>query len=99
MNLYLRNTLVAIGIIALWAWVAADDWQHELELEQTERARIRAIHEYHQSKLSSAQSEDSVDTTPVPTPEPEPTYISAPVKTAKRALVKTKHKIKKSVKR
>jgi len=91
--------LVCLTIIALWAWMAADDWEQEQELERSERERIQAIQAYNKSKLSPAQSEDDVDTTPLPIAEAEPTYISAPVNRAKKTVVKTKKRIKKTVKR
>jgi hypothetical protein len=83
----------------MWAWVAADDWEHEIMLEQAEQARIQSIKDYHKSMQSSALNEDYVDTTPLPIAEAEPTYISAPVQTAKKSLVKAKKRIKKTVKR
>jgi type II secretory pathway pseudopilin PulG len=91
--------LLCITIIALWAWVAADDWEQEQELERSERERIQAIQAYNKSKLSPAQSEDEVDTTPLPIAEAEPTYISAPVQRAKNSVVKAKKRIKKTVKK
>ena len=94
----LFRILVCLTVIGLWAWVAADDWEQEQELERAERERIQAIIAYNKSKLSPAQSEDEVDTTPLPVVEAEPTYISAPVQRAKNSVVKTKKRIKKSVK-
>jgi hypothetical protein len=78
----------------MWAWMSADDWEHEQEQERIERERITAIKQYQLSKQSPALSEDYVDTTPLPTPEAEPVFISA-----KKAVVKTKRRIKKTVKR
>ena len=94
----LIRILVCLTIIGLWAWVAADDWEQEQELERSERERIQAIQAYNKSKLSPAQSEDYVDTTPLPIAEAEPTYISAPVQSAKKTVVKAKKRIKRSVK-
>jgi len=95
----LFRILVCATIVAMWAWVAADDWEHEIMLEQAEQARIQSIKDYHKSMQSSALNEDYVDTTPLPIAEAEPTYISAPVQTAKKSLVKAKKRIKKTVKR
>ena len=94
----LFRILVCATIVAMWAWVAADDWEHEMALEQSEQERIRAIEQYNKSKQSPALSEDDVDTTPVPVPEAEPTYISAPVQRAKNTVVKAKKRIKNRVK-
>jgi hypothetical protein len=79
--------------------MSADDWEHEMALERSEQERITRIQEYQKSIQSSALSEDDVDTTPVPIAEAEPTYISAPVKSAKNTVVKAKKRIKKSVKK
>jgi hypothetical protein len=79
--------------------MSADDWEHEMILEQAEQQRIRSIEQYNKSKQSFALSEDDVDSTPVPIAEAEPTYISAPVQRAKNTLVKAKKRIKKTVKR
>jgi len=95
----LVRIILCLTIIALWAWVAADDWEHEMALEQSEQERIRAIKNYTASKQSSALDEDYVDTTPIPVPEAEPTYISAPVQSAKKSVVKAKKKIKRRVKK
>lgn len=97
MNLLIRNTLIAVTILALWAWVAADDWAHELELERSEQQRVQSIRQYELSKRADRTGEDWVDTTPLPVAEPEPTYISAPLKRTKQAVVRTKQQIKKSV--
>jgi hypothetical protein len=78
--------------------MSADDWEHEMIMEQAEQERITAIKNYNASKQSSALSEDYVDTTPVPIVEAEPTYISAPVQSAKKTVVKAKKRIKRSVK-
>ena len=94
----LFRILVCLTVIGLWAWVAADDWEQEQEFDRAERERIASIQAYNKSKLSPAQSEDEVDTTPIPVAEAEPTYISAPVQRAKKSVVKAKKRIKKSVK-
>jgi hypothetical protein len=90
--------ILCLTIIGLWAWVAADDWEQEMVNDRVEQERQLAIQAYNKSKLSPAQSEDDVDTTPLPVKEAEPTYISAPVKTAKNSVVKTKKRIKRTVK-
>ena len=95
----LLRILVCLTIILGWAWVAADDWEHEQELERAEQERMTAIKQYHKSMQSFTLSEDWVDTTPLPIAEAEPTYISAPVETAKKSVVKAKKRIKKSVKK
>ena len=95
----LIRILVCLTIIGLWAWVAADDWEQEQALERSEQERVRAIQEYNRSKQSSALNEDEVDTTPIPVVEAEPTYISAPVQSAKKSVVKAKKKIKRTVKK
>jgi hypothetical protein len=79
--------------------MSADDWEHELEQERIEQERITAIKNYTASKQSSALNEDDVDTTPVPIAEAEPTFVSAPVQSAKKSVVKAKKKIKRTVKR
>ena len=98
MTLISKITLCT-AVVALWAWVAADDWEHEQEVERAERARVTAIQQYHksQSLQSPALSEDEVDVTPAPTVEPEPTFVSAPVQTAKKRVVQAKKRIKKTV--
>jgi hypothetical protein len=95
----ITKILVCVTIIGLWAWVAADDWEHEQEVERAEQQRIQAIEQYHksQSLQSPALSEDEVDVTPAPTVEPEPTFVSAPVQTAKKRVVQAKKRIKKTV--
>ena len=95
----LIRILVCLTIIALWAWMSADDWEHEMIMEQAEQERITAIKNYNASKQSSALNEDYVDTTPLPIAEAEPTYISAPVQRAKNSVVKAKKKIKRTVKK
>jgi len=95
----LFRILVCATIVSMWAWMSADDWEHEMIMEQAEQERITAIKNYNASKQSSALSEDYVDTTPVPIAEAEPTYISAPVQRAKNTVVKAKKKIKRTVKR
>ena len=90
--------LVCASIVLLWLWMSADDWEQELEFDRAEHERVRAIQEYQAGKQSSALDEDYVDTTPLPVKEAEPTYISAPVQRAKNSVVKTKKRIKKSVK-
>jgi hypothetical protein len=82
----------------LWAWTSADDWEQEMINERVEQERIDSIQTYNKRMQSSALSEDDVDTTPLPVKEAEPTYISAPVQRAKKSVVKTKKRIKKSVK-
>ena len=94
----LFRILVCATIVSMWAWMSADDWEHEMALERIERERITAIKQYQLSKQSPALSEDDVDTTPVPILEAEPTYISAPVQRAKNTVVKTKKRIKRTVK-
>jgi Flp pilus assembly protein CpaB len=94
----LIRILVCLTIIGLWAWMSADDWEHEMIMEQAEQERIRAIEQYNKSKQSSALNEDDVDTTPVPIAEAEPVYI-APTQRAKNTVVKAKKRIKKTVKR
>lgn len=83
----------------MWAWMSADEWEQQLINEQVEQERIDSIQAYNRSKQSSAVSEDYVDTTPVAQAEAEPTYMSAPVQSAKKSVIKTKKRIKKSVKR
>jgi hypothetical protein len=95
----LVRILICLTIIGLWAWMSADDWEHELEQERIEQERITAIKNYTASKQSSALNEDDVDTTPVPIAEAEPTFVSAPVQSAKKSVVKAKKKIKRTVKR
>ena len=88
----LFRILVCLTVIGLWAWVAADEWEQELELDRVERERVQAIHEYHQSKRADRTDEDYVDTT-LPEIEPEqPIYYSA-----KHTVVKTKKRIKRTV--
>ena len=91
--------ILCLTIIGLWAWMSADDWEHEMIMEQAEQERITAIKNYNTSKQSSALNEDWVDTTPLPIAEAEPTYISAPVQRAKNTVVRAKKKIKRTVKR
>ena len=90
--------LVCLTIVVLWAWTSADDWEQEMINERVEQERIDSIQAYNKRMQSSALSEDYVDTTPLPVKEAEPTYISAPVQRAKKSVVKTKKRIKKSVK-
>jgi hypothetical protein len=94
----LFRILVCLTVIGLWAWVAADDWEQEQELERAERERMQSIYKYELSKRADRTSEDYVDTTPIPVAEPEPTYVSAPVQRAKNSVVKTKKRIKRTVK-
>ena len=90
----LIRILICATIILLWAWMSADDWEHEMILERAEQERITAIKNYNASKQSSALSEDDVDTTPIPVVEPdEPVFQSA-----KKTVVKTKKRIKSRVK-
>jgi hypothetical protein len=77
----------------MWAWMSADDWEHEMIMERAEHERITAIKNYTASKQSFTLSEDDVDTTPLPVPEAEPVFISA-----KKTVIKTKKRIKRSVK-
>ena len=90
--------ILCLTIIGLWAWMSADDWEHEMIMEQSEQERITAIQEYNRKLQSSALGEDYVDTTPIDIAEAEPTYISAPVQTAKNTVIKTKKRIKRTVK-
>jgi DNA-binding SARP family transcriptional activator len=78
--------------------MSADEWEQEMISERVEQERQKSIEAYNRSKQSSALSEDYVDTTPIPVKEAEPTYISAPVQRAKKSVVTTKKRIKKSVK-
>jgi hypothetical protein len=94
----LFRILVCLTIILMWAWMSADEWEQELKNEQMEQERVQSILAYNKSKQSSALNEDYVDTTPIPVKEAEPTYVSAPVKSAKKSVVKAKKRIKKSVK-
>ena len=90
----LIRILICATIILLWAWMSADDWEHEMILERAEQERITAIKNYNASKQSSALSEDDVDTTPIPVVEPdEPVFQSA-----KNTVVKAKKRIKSRVK-
>ena len=85
---------ICLTIIGLWAWMSADDWEHEIEQERIEHERLQAIQEYQKSIRADRTSEDYVDTTPIPVIEPdEPVFQSA-----KKTVVKTKKRIKKSVK-
>ena len=68
-------------------------------LERAEQERVRAIQEYQKSIRADRTSEDEVDTTPLPIAEAEPTFVSAPVQSAKKTVVKAKKKIKRTVKR
>jgi hypothetical protein len=79
--------------------MSADEWEQEMISERVEQERITAIKNYNASKQSSALNEDYVDTTPLPIAEAEPTYISAPVQSAKKSVVKAKKKIKRGVKK
>jgi hypothetical protein len=79
--------------------MSADDWEHEQEQERIEQERVRSIEQYNKSKQSFTLNEDYVDTTPVPIAEAEPTFVSAPVQSAKKSVVKAKKKIKRRVKR
>jgi hypothetical protein len=94
----LFRILVCLTIILMWAWMSADEWEQELISERVEQERQQSILAYNKSKQSSALNEDYVDTTPLPTQEAEPTYVSAPVKSAKKSVVKAKKRIEKSVK-
>jgi hypothetical protein len=94
----LFRILVCATIVLLWLWMSADDWEQEMINERVEQERIDSIQAYNKRMQSSALSEDDVDTTPVAIPEAEPTYISAPVQRAKKTVVKTKKRIKKTVK-
>jgi hypothetical protein len=94
----LFRILVCLTIVVLWAWTSADDWEQEMINERVEQERIDSIQAYNKRMQSSALSEDDVDTTPLPVKEAEPTYISAPVQRAKNSVVKTKKRIKKTVK-
>ena len=91
--------ILCLTLIALWAWMSADEWEQEMISERVEQERIESIQAYNKRMQSSALSEDYVDTTPLPIAEAEPTYISAPVQTAKKNVVKAKKRIKKSVKK
>lgn len=93
----IAKILLCVAILALWLWTSADDWEHDQEQERSERERVQAIHEYQQSKQSYALGEDYVDTTPLPVVEREPTFVSAPLQTAKNSVVKNKKRIKRSV--
>jgi hypothetical protein len=93
----LFRILVCATIVLMWAWMSADEWEQELKNEQMEQERVQSIQAYNKSKQSSALSEDYVDTTPVAIPEAEPTYISAPVKRAKKSVVTAKRQIKRRV--
>jgi hypothetical protein len=77
--------------------MSADEWEQEMISERVEQERQKSIEAYNRSKQSSALSEDYVDTTPIPVKEAEPTYVSAPVKTAKKSVVKAKKQIKRRV--
>jgi len=90
--------ILCLTIVGLWVWMSADEWEQEMISERVEQERILAIQAYNKSKLSPAQSEDWVDTTPIPTIEPEPTYMSAPVQRAKKSAVRAKKQIKRTVK-
>ena len=90
----LFRILVCATIVSMWAWMSADDWEHELKQERVEHERLQAIRDYQKSLQSSAESEDYVDTTPGPVPEAEPVYVSA-----KKTVIKTKKRIKRTVKR
>jgi hypothetical protein len=79
--------------------MSADDWEHEMILERAEQERVRAIQEYQKSIRADRTSEDEVDTTPLPIAEAEPTFVSAPVQSAKKTVVKAKKKIKRTVKK
>ena len=94
----LIRILICLTIIGLWAWMSADDWEHEMILERSEQERIQSIKEYHKSIRADRTSEDYVDTTPVAIPEAEPTFVSAPVQRAKKSVVKAKKRIKRTVK-
>ena len=94
----LFRILVCVTIVSMWAWMSADDWEHEMILERSEQERIQSIKEYHKSIRADRTSEDYVDTTPVPIQEAEPTFVSAPVQRAKNTVVKAKKKIKRTVK-
>jgi hypothetical protein len=73
--------------------MSADDWEHEMIMEQSEQERIQSIKDYNRRLQSSALSEDDVDTTPIDIPAAEPVFISA-----KKTVVKTKRRIKRTVK-
>jgi hypothetical protein len=93
----LFRILVCATIVVLWAWTSADDWEQEMVNDRVEQERIANIQAYNKRMQSSALSEDYVDTTPVAIPEAEPTYVSAPVKRAKKSVVKAKKQIKRRV--
>lgn len=93
----LFRILVCLTIVLMWAWMSADEWEQEMISERVEQERIESIEAYNKSKQSSALNEDYVDTTPIPVKEAEPTYISAPVKSAKKSVVKAKKQIKRRV--
>jgi hypothetical protein len=88
----LLRIVICLTIIAMWAWMSADEWEQELINEQVEQERVQSILAYNKRMQSSALGEDYVDTTPLPTVEPEtPIYTSA-----KKSVVKTKKRIKNS---
>jgi hypothetical protein len=96
----LFRILVCATIVVLWAWTSADDWEQEMISDRVEQERIQSIQAYNKRMQSSALGEDNtdiVDTTPLPTQEAEPTYMSAPVKRAKKSVVKAKKQIKRRV--
>jgi hypothetical protein len=74
--------------------MSADDWEQEIEFDRAERERVQAIQQYQASKRADRTSEDYVDTTPIPQAEAEPVFQSA-----KKTVVKTKKRIKKTVKK
>ena len=91
----LFRILVCATIVLLWLWMSADDWEQEIEFDRAERERVQAIQQYQASKRADRTSEDWVDTTPIPQVEPaEPVFQSA-----KKTVVKTKKRIKKTVKK
>lgn len=90
-----KIALATILVVGGYAWVAAEDWEMEIEAEQAQIALTRA-----EQKIPELPKELEVDPVPVfKDPEPPiPTPFANATNTAKKAAVKTKKRVKKALK-
>lgn len=86
---------VILLLITAYAWVSADEW--ELEFQEDSRPKPLLV----QKPVEPPHLDEPEVSLPVAAEEPEPVFIPAPTlaNTAKRAVVKSKKKIRRALNR
>lgn len=88
-----KVTLTILLLVAAYGWMSADDWEEELQQEQAQIELAQKAIEVPPEEPEPELKWNTVEPTPVPV-----NPFAQAKKTAKKAAVKTKKRVKKALK-